>query len=651
MIILSNLTLRRGVKVVLDQVNCTIQAGEKVGLIGRNGAGKSSLFALLNGKIDPDGGSWSIPKNWCIAEVAQQLPEGDEPATDFVIAGDPRLLAARQALALLEAQKDVDGNELALAHQHVMDAGSHDAHARAQSLLLGLGFSADSLYDGVGQFSGGWRMRLQLARTLMSPSDLLLLDEPTNHLDLDALVWLEEWLSRYQGTLVIISHDRDFLDSMVNVTVHLDRAKLTRYSGNYSAFERQRSERLILEQSAFESQQEKIAHLNSFIERFKAKASKAKQAQSRIKALERMDKLGPILTDSDFSFEFRPVTHLPNPMLVLERADLGYQIEAQQKIILPNVNVSIRAGMRLGVLGANGQGKSTLVKTLAMQLALLNGDRTEGRGVVMGYFAQQELDILILRDSPLQHLIDLSRRVSPQAKEQELRNFLGRFQFKGDDVTRAVESMSGGEKARLVLMLMAWQKPNVLILDEPTNHLDISTRTALSMALNTFDGAVILVSHDRSLLRTVCDEFWLVGAGEVKPFEGDLNDYQEYLMTQARARTRSNKKENKRTNKTTEKATEKLTEKSVPVVKKITVKLSPAERQEMLKRQKRLQTEVAKIERGIALFNEEKSQLQNQLNDSKVNFAEVRRRLKTLEEDIAAQELRWIELLEQIEQI
>ena len=529
MINLRNITLRRGVKVVLQGANVTWQPGEKIGLIGRNGAGKSSLFSLLTHRLSADAGDVEIPPRWRVGEVAQEMPETEQGATDFVLEGDAPLLAAQQALAAAEASED--GHAMADAHMLLDEAGAFDARPRAQAMLLGLGFQGEQLDAPVNSFSGGWRMRLQLARALMCPAELLLLDEPTNHLDLDALVWLEAWLQRFTGTLVIISHDREFLDAITRVTVHLDETQLTRYTGNYSAFEEMRSERLMQAQAAFGKQQERMAHLQRFIDRFKAKASKAKQAQSRVKALARMEKLAPVLTASDFQFEFREPQSLPNPMLAFDGLVCGYG----EVPIVRDINRSVLAGQRIGILGANGQGKSTLVKTIAKALPALGGRVTEGKGLVIGYFAQQELDVLSLDDGPLMHMVRLARDVGPAAREQELRDFLGRFRFTGEMAQQAVGSLSGGEKARLVLAMLVWQRPNLLLLDEPTNHLDLTTREALSIALNEFEGTVMLVSHDRALLREVCDEFWLVARGQVQPFDGDLDDYQKWLLDVSRA--------------------------------------------------------------------------------------------------------------------
>ena len=560
MIALRNITLRRGTKVVLQDASVTLQPGEKVGLIGRNGAGKSSLFSLLTDRLHADVGEVEIPPRWRVGEVAQEMPETEDGATEFVLQGDLALQAAQAELA--EAEHSGDGNAMAHAHLALDEAGAFDARARAQALLLGLGFKVEQLDAPVNSFSGGWRMRLQLARALMCPAELLLLDEPTNHLDLDALVWLEAWLKRFDGLLLVISHDREFLDAITRVTVHLDENTLTRYGGNYSAFEEMRAERMTLAAAAFSKQQDRINHLQRFIDRFKAKASKAKQAQSRVKALARMERLAPVLTASDFQFEFREPLSLPNPMLSFDALSCGYMtaptaaasgdlppegaapafgrpgVGRVSNAIVTGFSRSVLAGQRIGILGANGQGKSTLVKTIAKALPPLAGQMTEGKGLVIGYFAQQELDVLQLDDGPLMHMVRLARDVGPAAREQELRDYLGRFRFTGEMAQQAVGSLSGGEKARLVLAMLVWQRPNLLLLDEPTNHLDLTTREALSIALNEFEGTVMLVSHDRALLRETCDEFWLVTRGGVQPFDGDLDDYQKWLLEVSRATAR-----------------------------------------------------------------------------------------------------------------
>ncbi|GAA6119362.1 ATP-binding cassette domain-containing protein [Acidovorax sp. FG27] len=540
MITLKNVTLRRSAKVLLDNVTATINPGEKVGLVGRNGAGKSTLFALFNRTLHEDGGDFFIPAQWRMAQVAQNMPETSESATEFVLAGDTRLTELRAQLAAAEAADD--GMAIAHAYTDLADAGDYDAVARAQALILGLGFKSGELDSPVDSFSGGWRMRLQLARALMCPSDLLLLDEPTNHLDLDALVWLESWLKGYAGTMIVISHDREFLDAVTNVTLHIEHAKLVRYGANYSKFEEMRALQMEQQQAAFSKQQDKIAHLQKFIDRFKAKASKAKQAQSRVKALERMEKVAPLLAEAEFTFKFKEPGHIPNPMMSIDNASFGYVAEeddaAPPKVILAGVSKSVMAGQRIGILGANGQGKSTFVKTVAHDMKPLAGQIIEGKGLRIGYFAQQELDVLRPQDTPLEHMIRLAKEMGADAKqpsrEQDLRSYLGTFNFTGDMVKQAVGTMSGGEKARLVLAMMVWQRPNLLLLDEPTNHLDLATREALAMALNEFEGTLMLVSHDRALLRSVCDEFWLVGRGVVGPFDGDLDDYQRYLLDEAK---------------------------------------------------------------------------------------------------------------------
>ncbi len=651
MITLNNVSLRRGAKLLLDKATVTLNPGEKVGLVGRNGAGKSTLFALLNGSLHEDGGDFSIPKIWRMAQVAQNMPETEETATDFVIAGDTRLIELRQMLAAAELAED--GMAMAHAHADLADAGEHDAISRAQSLILGLGFKVSELDQPVNSFSGGWRMRLQLARALMCPSDLLLLDEPTNHLDLDALVWLEAWLKRYSGTMIVISHDREFLDAVTNVTLHIEHAKLNRYGGNYSSFETMRAQQLELQQASFAKQQEKIAHLQKFITRFKAKASKAKQAQSRVKALERMEKIAPVLADAEFTFEFKEPQNLPNPMLAISDASFGYQVDGGNKIIIKDVNKSVLAGQRIGILGANGQGKSTLVKTIARTMPQLAGVVTEGKGLNVGYFAQQELDVLRSEDNPLEHMIRLAKDLGPNAaesgKEQDLRNFLGTFNFAGDMVKQAVGTMSGGEKARLVLAMIVWQRPNLLLLDEPTNHLDLATREALSMALNEFEGTVMLVSHDRALLRAVCDEFWLVGRGEIKPFDGDLDDYQQYLLDESKRL----REEAKMTSEVINVAPIEI-DKAKPVVKSNEQKkLEAARRQEMNALTKPIKKKIEKAEKDMADLNRQKLDIEAQLSQpiSPAEIAQLGKNLKLINDNLAAIEEEWLGWAASIEEI
>jgi len=653
MITLKDVVLRRGTKVLLDGASVVINPGEKVGLVGRNGAGKSSLFRLLDGHLHEDKGEFHVPAHWRMAQVAQDMPETDMPATQFVIEGDVTLLAAQQEVTAAEASGD--GERMAHAYMALHDAGAHDAPARAQSLILGLGFRLDELDKPVNSFSGGWRMRLQLARALMCPSELLLLDEPTNHLDLDALVWLEAWLKRYDGTLLVISHDREFLDSVTNVTVHIERAQLTRYGGNYSRFEDMRAEQMALQQSAYARQQEKVAHLQKFIDRFKAKASKAKQAQSRVKALERMEKIGPVLAEAEFTFEFSEPQNLPNPMLAMEEVNFGYpprEPGGTPTTIVRGVSKSVLAGQRIGILGANGQGKSTVVKTIARDLLPLAGQITEGKGLNIGYFAQQELDVLRPADTPLEHMIRLVKdctaqgRLSGQAtREQDLRNFLGTFNFTGDQVKQAVGSMSGGEKARLVLCMIVWQRPNLLLLDEPTNHLDLATREALSMALNEFEGTVMLVSHDRALLRAVCDEFWLVSKGGIAPFDGDLDDYQRYLLDvakQAREAQRAEQKE----------ARQAPVQAPAPAAPPAEQKRQDAQRRQQLANQlKPLRKELEQVDKRMAALNSEKNELENRLSQplTPAEIAESGKRLKTVGDELDELEMRWLELSEAIE--
>ena len=634
MITLREVTLRRGVKVVLDSATVTLQPGEKIGLVGRNGAGKSSLFALLTDRLHCDAGDVTMPPRWRVAEVAQNMPETDDGATDFVLQGDTRLVEAQAQLAQAEAADD--GHAIADAHHAISDAGGFDARPRAQAMLLGLGFKSAQLDAPVNSFSGGWRMRLQLARALMCPADLMLLDEPTNHLDLDALVWLEAWLQRYEGTLIVISHDREFLDAITRVTLHLEDAKLTRYTGNYTAFEEMRAERMLLQQASFERQKERMAHLQKFIDRFKAKASKAKQAQSRVKALARMEKLAPVLTAADFSFEFREPASLPNPMLAMQDVACGYG----DTVIVRDINRSVLAGQRIGILGANGQGKSTLVKTVARMQPALAGTITEGKGLAIGYFAQQEMDVLRPGDSPLNHMIRLAREVSPQAREQELRNFLGQFRFEGDMVNQAVGTLSGGEKARLVLAMLVWQRPNLLLLDEPTNHLDLDTREALSMALNEFEGTVMLVSHDRALLREVCDEFWLVTAGGVRPFDGDLDDYQRWLLDTAREQAKALR----------EPAS--VAKPSGSPNRREDRKAAAAARAQRAEQVKPLRKELNRVDNRLGVLFAERDALEGSLGDAGRTAAELvdgGRRLKALGDEIEQLEGRWLELSTQID--
>jgi len=519
MIRLQNLTLQRGPQRLLEGAELTLHPGQKVGLVGANGAGKSSLFALLRGEFTPDGGDCQLPPDWRIAHMRQEVDTLDRLAVDYVLDGDTEL--RRVQGALIEAETAHDGGALARLHTELDNADGYTADARARKLLAGLGFANEQMDLPVSSFSGGWRMRLNLAQALMCPSDLLLLDEPTNHLDLDAILWLEAWLKSYPGTLMLISHDRDFLDEVVGHVVHVEQRKLTLYRGGYSAFERARAERLAQQQQAFEKQQAQREHMEDFIRRFKAKASKARQAQSRIKALEKLEELAPAHIDSPFDFAFREADRVSSPLLDLAEGRLGYG----DKQVLDKVKLQLVPGARIGLLGPNGAGKSTLIKTLANELQPLAGRLQRGENLVIGYFAQHQLDALDAKASPLLHL----QRIAPGEREQVLRDFLGGFDFRGNRCDEPVLNFSGGEKARLALALIAWGKPNLLLLDEPTNHLDLEMRLALTLALQDFEGAVLVVSHDRHLLKSTTDEFLLVAEGRVAVFDGDLEDYARWL--------------------------------------------------------------------------------------------------------------------------
>ena len=533
MIRASGLTVRRGTKVLLDQTEFVVHPGERVGFVGKNGAGKSTLFALLQHEIEADAGTLEVPQGWRMASVKQEIASSNGSARDFVIDGDTHLrqLQAERsklsdALERAPNQAEALGARIAELESELIEVGAWTSASRAEQLLAGLGFTPAQWDHPVDSFSGGWRMRLALASALMAPSELLLLDEPTNHLDLDAMLWLERWLGAYAGTVLLISHDTEFLDSVAQTILHFDQGKLNRYKGGYQDFVIQRSERLRQTKIAWERQTRETARLQGFIDRFKAKASKAKQAQSRVKALARMELLAPLHAESGIDIRIPSPEEMPDPLLVLEDMQAGYINEQGETTpILRNVRLMVRGGDRIGILGVNGAGKSTLVKTLAGELEVQAGSRKASRGLEVGYFAQHQLDMLDLDSSPLQHLA----RLAPQTREQELRNYLGGFGFGGDRVMDKVAPMSGGEKARLALSLIVWQKPNLLLLDEPSNHLDVETREALTTALAEFGGSMLLVSHDRHLLRTTVDRFWIVADGGVQEFDGDLEDYRDWL--------------------------------------------------------------------------------------------------------------------------
>jgi ATP-binding cassette subfamily F protein 3 len=652
----------RGIKPLLEQVDVTLNPGDKIGLIGANGAGKSSLFAMMRGELHPDQGEIDFPAKWRVAYVAQETPPLDRAALDYAIDGDITLRKLEAELAHLESQPESTENGIAIGNMYsaLADADAYTVQSRGEQLLLGLGFTLDQMQQPVASFSGGWRMRLNLAQALMCPSDLLLLDEPTNHLDLDAIIWLEDWLKRYAGTLLIISHDRDFLDEVVNVVVHIDERKLKRYSGNYSSFERQRAAQMILAAGALEKQQRKRAHLESFVNRFKAQASKARQAQSRMKALAKMEELAPLRAAAEFSFEFREPLSAPNPLMVMEDVDAGYKIENEatgeitHKTIVNGIKFSLQIGQRIGLLGQNGAGKSTLIKTIAGELMPLTGDATMGKGLNIGYFAQHQVEMLRHDESPLWHL----SKIAPTVREQELRNFLGGFNFPGNMVTASIAPFSGGEKARLALALIVWQRPNLLLLDEPTNHLDLETREALTEALAQFEGTLVVVSHDRHLLRATTDEFIIVADGKLQPFDGDLDDYKDWLFKTKLGKGTDVLPAAGKANKT-----------DFPVVSPVAVAAAPAapvrdKRQEAEDRQKAaalrkpIENKIKRQEEQIAKRNAQKAETEAKLGEPTIYDAANKAKLKQLladqtffTKDLAQLEAEWLELQDQLEKL
>ncbi|OOF66479.1 ABC transporter ATP-binding protein [Rodentibacter sp. Ppn85] len=526
MIVFSNISLKRGQTELLENATATINPKQKVGLVGKNGSGKSSLFALLKKELQAEGGDVTYPSNWAISWVNQETPALEISALDYVIQGDREY--CRLQSELTQASECNDGNAIAHIHDRLDAINAWTIRSRAEALLHGLGFTQAETTHSVKSFSGGWRMRLNLAQALLCPSDLLLLDEPTNHLDLDAVIWLERWLVNYQGTLVLISHDRDFLDPIVNKILHIEHQKLNEYTGDYSSFEIQRATKLAQQAAMYRQQQQKIAHLQSYIDRFKAKATKAKQAQSRVKALQRMELIAPAYADNPFTFTFRPPVSLPNPLVMIEQASAGYGKGESAVEILRKIKLNLVPGSRIGLLGKNGAGKSTLIKLLAQELTALSGTIQLAKGVQLGYFAQHQLDTLRAEESALWHM----QKLAAEQTEQQLRDYLGSFAFHGDKVNQPVSFFSGGEKARLVLALIVWQRPNLLLLDEPTNHLDLDMRQALTEALVDYEGSLVVVSHDRHLLRNTVEEFYLVHDKQVEPFKGDLEDYQKWLTEQ-----------------------------------------------------------------------------------------------------------------------
>ena len=632
MITLSNIQLRRGQKVLLDDAELVVHPGQHIGIIGANGSGKSTLFKLLMGQVTPDAGDLFIPSNWRVAHMAQELANSENSALDFVLDGDPAIRAIERAIE--QALADGDNDRLALEYEKMDAANGFDAHYRAEQLLHGLGFAQSEVNRPVNSFSGGWRIRLNLAQALMSPSDLMLLDEPTNHLDLDATLWLEQWLKSYAGTLLIISHDRDFIDNVVERIVHIDQQKANAYKGNYSMFERVRSERLALQQASFEKQQKRRKEVEDFITRFKAKAYKAKQAQSRVKELARMEEIAPAHIDSPFYFSFPTPKKAFSALVNISQADLGYD----KKTILNQVNFDLHPGTRIGLLGPNGAGKSTLINSLTGDLGLLSGNRVYGENVKIGYFAQHQLEVLDLQASAFLHI----QRISPKSTDQEIRNYLGSFDFHGDKALEPIKDFSGGEKARVALALIVWQKPNLLLLDEPTNHLDLEMRQALTMALQGYEGALVVISHDRHLLRNTVDQFYLVANGEVQEFDGDLQDYQVWLKNYNRTPDAQVKN-------------------SVPdnSVEKLSGAEKKAQRQQSAEARKKiapLNKKSQQLEKEIETNEKQLADVEHELADTDLYTDAKREALKMLldrqaktKKEIADKEAEWLEIQTQIE--
>ncbi|MCG9712919.1 ABC transporter ATP-binding protein [Shewanella insulae] len=628
MITITQAQLIRGSKTLLDEASLTVYPGHKVGLVGANGTGKSSLLALIMGHLSLDKGEISVPTGWQIATVAQETPALEVSALEYVIDGDREYRELEEALH--KAQLEDNGHQIALLHGKIDAIGGYSIRARAASLLAGLGFSEAEQQNPVKSFSGGWRMRLNLAQALLCRSELLLLDEPTNHLDLDTMYWLEGWIKAYQGTLILISHDRDFIDAIVDEIVHVEHHKLNYYKGNYTAFERIRAERMAQQQVAFERQQKERAHMQSFVDRFRYKASKAKQAQSRLKALERMTELLPSKADSPFHMAFRAPEALPNPLVKTEQVSVGYG----DKAILNHVHLNLVPGARIGLLGRNGAGKSTLIKLLAEQLKPMSGLYEPNPGLNIGYFAQHQLEFLRLDESPLQHLT----RLAPNHREQELRDFLGGYGFNGDMALSPVRPFSGGEKARLVLALLVWQRPNLLLLDEPTNHLDLEMRHALTMALQSFEGAMIIVSHDRHLLRLSCSDYYLVDGGEVKGFDGDLDDYHQWLLDAAKEANKPATQDD-----------------ATPAQDKKLQKRLEAELRQKLSPLKKSQAKLEKIQQDCS---DKLAELENLLADTSLYEADNKAKLTQIlaertqhTQQLEESEMEWLELQENIEAI
>jgi ATP-binding cassette, subfamily F, member 3 len=630
LIIADQLSLDRGFKNLIKSSSFTINPGHKVGLVGANGCGKSSLFAAILGELSADAGNLSLPSTWQIATVKQETPALTKSALDYVIDGDKEFRALERQLE--QARADENGNQEAIILNKIDVIHGYSLPARAGELLHGLGFSQPQLANAVSDFSGGWRMRLNLAQALISRADLLLLDEPTNHLDLDAVIWLQRWLKRFTGTLVLISHDRDFLDDVIGEIIHIEHQQAKLYSGNYSAFERQRAEHLAQQSAQYQKQQKEVAHLTAFVDRFRAKASKAKQAQSRLKRLQKLPELAPAHVDSQFSFSFQKPDHLPYPLLSLTDANCGYQPNIE---ILNTANITLVPGSRIGLLGRNGAGKSTLIKSLAGELALLSGERYCAQELKIGYFSQHQLEQLTHGNTALDHILLAKKSMT----DLTARSFLGSFGFSGDQALAKIDTMSGGEKARLVLALIVLEKPQLLLLDEPTNHLDLEMRQALVLALQEFAGALILIAHDRYLLESCVDEFYLVANAKVSDFNGDIDDYQQWLNDDKKQLNQSQKKQAS----------------SVTT----TAKKDQRREQALLRKQTApLRKKAQKFEKDIHHWQTQLTALENILSDSEIYQAEHKSKLTTLLKqqasltaDIAEAEMHWIEIEEQIEEI
>ena len=614
MLSFNNLALRRGTNLLFEDVSFTVHRDNKVGLVGANGTGKTSLFKMIQGEIDSDEGDFKYPPDLKIACLAQEVPGTDELALSYVMSGDLKLLEIQNSIT--KAENEQDYGALGELHSQFEDHDGFTAKSRAEQLLVGLGFSEEEFSKPLKDFSGGWRVRLNLAKTLMQPADLLLLDEPTNHLDLDAIIWLGNWIKSFKGAMLLISHDREFLDECVGFIAHLHNSTIELYKGNYSQFEIRKAARLAELESNYNKQQREISHMQDFVRRFKAKATKARQAQSRIKALERMELIAPAHIDSPFQFTIPETEKISNPLIVLEDADLGYS-----DAIINKVKIAFRPGDRIGLLGVNGAGKSTFVKSLKGDLQLLQGNKIEGKNLKIGYFSQHQVDDLMLDKSPIDHLV----KVEEKATESEIRNFLGGFNFRGDKAKDVIKNFSGGEKARLALAIIAFQKPNLLLMDEPTNHLDMDMRQALTVALQDFSGAIVLISHDRHLLANTVDEFLIINEGKIERFNGDLLDYRKMILQGPHKESSKSKKDNE----------DKVKDRKD--LKKIKTQILAIEK--TLKRLNRKLAETQKFLNSPDLYND----------SSKMNLHDLLRDQVNLDAEIKSTEEEWLELNEEFE--